>query len=377
MQLTRQLIVLGFTILLIAACSSNEVTPTTTANDTASTATRDAMTTPIADQVTVVGAEPTGTSEPSATLTRQAAMNAATPAGGSGDILSQPSEERTLANEAAVHTLVMELPSATGGLAVDADGNLYAANIGPAPSRTGSEIYRITPAGDYQLWIEGQGLRGASGNAFDAQGNLIQSSLRASAIHHILPEGKVTELTREGINSPVGITIAGDGTIYVANCGGNSIQRITPAGESLAFASSALLACPNGITLDDAGNLYVANFFGGAVVKITPEGEAADFADVPGGNNGHIFYLNGLLYVVSRGGHQIYTLTLDGELTLFAGTGERGHTDGPATQATFSLPNDIVASPDGNRLYVNEVVPIEGTANNPSRIRVIELPRDD
>jgi predicted GH43/DUF377 family glycosyl hydrolase len=294
-----------------------------------------------------------------------------------GDVLSGPSAEITLANETTTWTLVPELPSATGGLAVDDQGNIYAANIGLAPSRNGSEIYRISPQGEFQLWVEGQGLFGASGNAFDGEGNLMQSSLRAGKIHQITPDGVVTEFARDGINSPVGITIAADGTMFVANCGSNTIQRLTPSGESAAFAASPLFGCPNGITMDASGNLYVANFSNGNVVKVTPSGEATHFVEVPGHNNGHIFYHNGLLYVVSRGGHQIYTLTLDGDLAVLAGTGERGHDDGLAMEAMFSLPNDIVASPDGSRLYVNEALATSGGANLPSAIRVIELARID
>lgn len=290
-------------------------------------------------------------------------------------VLSGPSPAITLANEATVWTLVSELPSATGGLAVDGEGYIYAANIGLAPPRNGSEIYRISPEGDFQLWVEGQGLSGASGNAFDGQGNLMQSSLRANRIHRIAPDGTVTEFVRDGLGSPVGITIAADGTLFVANCRSNTIQRVTPAGASETFVKSPLFGCPNGITMDDDQNLYVANFTNGNVVKITSAGEAANFAEVPGHNNGHILFHNGLLYVAARGGHQIYALTSDGDLTLLAGTGERGHADGVAAQATFSLPNDVVASPDGRRLYVNEALPTTGSANLPSVIRVIELPR--
>ena len=79
--------------------------------------------------------------------------------------------------EANVSTLVAELPSATGGLAVDASGNIFAANIGLKPSRNGREIYRNSPDGSYELWVEGQGLNGASGNTFDKDGKLLQRRL--------------------------------------------------------------------------------------------------------------------------------------------------------------------------------------------------------
>ena len=60
------------------------------------------------------------------------------------------------------------------------------------------------------------------------------------------------------------------------------------------------------------------------------------------------------LFVVARTAHQIYRVSLDGEVELFAGSGERGHDDGPALEATFSFPNDLAFSPDGTILYVNE-----------------------
>jgi DNA-binding beta-propeller fold protein YncE len=272
-----------------------------------------------------------------------------------------------------VYTLVEEFPSATGGLAIDSQGNLYAANIGRAPARNGSEIYRITTDGEVSLWISDENLRGASGNTFDSSGNLYQSSLRSNKIYRISVTGELTPFASEGISGPVGIAAGQDGSLFVANCRGASIQRIGPDGSSSRFAVSALFACPNGITLDDAGNVYVANFSNGDVLRVGADGGVELFVEIPGGNNGHILYHDGLLYAVSRGGNQVYTISLEGELKLLAGTGERGHLDGPAEEATFSLPNDIVVSPDGKKLYVNEVVPTSGSENLPSRIRVIEL----
>lgn len=295
----------------------------------------------------------------------------------SAPALSRPSEPFVLKNDTAVHTLVAEFPSATGGLAVDDDGNLYAADIGRAPLRNGSSIYRISPDGQVELWVSGQGLSGASGNAFGAHGILYQSSLSANTVHRISPDGEVTVLTADGIQGPVGIAIGpGDG-LYVASCRGGSVQRISPDGSSQTYARSSLMACPNGITVDDDGTLYVANFSNGNVLRVSQDGEAEVLANLPGGNNGHILYHQGLLYVVDRGGHQIFELTLAGALNLLAGTGERGHSDGPASRAKFSLPNDIVPSPDGLRLYVNEVVPVTGGDNLPSRIRVIVLARQE
>ena len=295
-----------------------------------------------------------------------------------GMSLARTTEPLTLVNETAVRTLVANLPASTGGVAVNSDGLVHVANIGPIPSRNGKEIYQITEDGEAAVWVSGQGLNGASGNTFDAQGNLIQSSLLAGVVHQITPDGTVTELVREDIVGPVGVIFDSDGTLYVANCTGKSIQRVLPDGTSTTLAEDVLqFRCPNGIAVDEGGNVYMSNFGDGMVFKVTPDGTIIPLAELPGRNNAHLAYRDGLLYVVSRGSHQVYTITLDGEVTLFAGTGERGHGDGSALQATFSLPNDIVFSPDGRRLYLNEVAPVTGSHNTPSYVRIIELPREE
>ncbi len=73
-----------------------------------------------------------------------------------------------------------------------------------------------------------------------------------------------------------------------------------------------LLKCPNGLVIDDEDNIYLANFSDGALIKITPDGIPSLFATIPGGNNGHVSFANNRLYVVSRGGHQIYEVALEG-----------------------------------------------------------------
>ena len=139
------------------------------------------------------------------------------------------------------------------------------------------------------------------------------------------------------------------------------------------FLDSNLLKCPNGITMDNDGNLYTANFYNGDVIRITPEAEASRLATLPGNNNGHLVHSNGALYVVDRGGHRTYRMTLSGEFEVFAGSGEKGGADGKASEASFCFPNDIAASKDGKTLYVNDVADesSDGMKLGPTRIRRI------
>lgn len=292
--------------------------------------------------------------------------------------LSVPSPAITLVNETVVITIVPELDAAAGGLEVDAEGNIYFADFGEQGYVVGSRVYKITPSGDVSIFLDDADLlQQGTGNAFDSQGNFYQSSLTSSAVLKVTPDGEVTSFATEGISNPVGIIIDSEDNLYVTNCRSATVQKITPDGESTRFVLSRYFACANGITLDDDNNLYVANFRNNVIVKVTPEGEDELFAMLPGGNNSHITYHDGLLYAVSRGENQVFTITLDGEITLLAGTGEKGNADGPALEATFTRPNDLVFSPDGSRIYLNEVVADTDGVNYPSVVRAIVLAREE
>ena len=277
-----------------------------------------------------------------------------------GNQLSAASAAITLAHTNLVQTLTASIQAGSGGMAVDANGNIYMADFGAAlSSPPGTRVFKITPEG--QVSVFATGLVGASGNAFDSKGDLFQSNIGASMISRITPDGTVSTFVSQGISNPVGIAIDAEDNLFVANCGNNTISKVTSEGVSTQFSSSPLLSCPNGIALASDGNLYVANFGNGQVLRVAPNGSAITFANLPGNNNGHITFANGVLYVVARSAHQIYELTLEGDLTLLAGTGTRGLWDGASLNARLSLTNDIAVSPDGTILYFNDVVNQTGT----------------
>lgn len=272
-----------------------------------------------------------------------------------------------------VETLVVELPSATGGLSIDGVGNIYVGDMGLAPARLGETVWQVTPDGDFSVYAEGQGLLGASGNLMLPNGTLYQSSFTGGTVSQITSDGTVTEIASEGLTGPVGITADEANNLYIADCRGRGVDKISPDGVVTPFASGGLFSCPNGITRDPAGYFYVLNFRGGNLLRISPDGLVVEeFATFPGHNGGHVIYGNGQLYVVARGANQIYTVSLAGEVTLLAGSGARGNEDGPALESSFNLLNDIVLSPDGKRLYVNQAADLSGN-NIPSTIRIVHL----
>ena len=279
-------------------------------------------------------------------------------------------DEETAAPSPILETLT-PLPAATGGVAVHPDGDIYVADIDT------QSIYRVTPEGDVELFVDDPQLIGASGNTFDLDGNLYQSSLRNDHIAQITPEGEISIFAGPelGLNSPVGIFIDHDEEIfYVANCGGASVLKIDRDGELISVFRSFLFNCPNGISLDADKNIYVSNFSDGSVLKVDAEsGDVGFFAAVPGGNNGHLLFAGDFFYLAARGGARLYTLSLDGELEVFAATGTRGHVDGPVLEARISLPNDLGFSPDGRFIYFNDAEPISGNQNQPSFLKRIDL----
>ncbi|WP_223789325.1 virginiamycin B lyase family protein [Marinicella meishanensis] len=270
---------------------------------------------------------------------------------------------------------------ASGDIAVAPNGDIFVADYGVRLNQAnGANVLRVTPTGDVSVFATG--FASATGNTFGPDGALYQSNGGVLGVDRIDANGNRTPYARNGgIAVPIGLAFDSNGDLFVNNCGNNSISKVTPNGAVSVFSASSLFACPNGLTIDDADNLYAVNFSNGIITKITPDGSATFFARTPGssskpaGGNGHITFGNGQLYLVSNATHQVFSLSLQGELTVIAGSGEQGNADGEALEASFSLPNGIDLSPDGALLYVNDSLTI-GTNDeiSPNVIRVIELP---
>lgn len=275
-----------------------------------------------------------------------------------------------------VDTFVEQLRAGTGGMSVDSAGTLYVADFGAIlgdEKTMGTQNFKITSEGEVRVFAKG--FKGASGNELDSEGNLYQSNIRGNCVSKVAPDGSVSLFVSDGLQAPVGIAIDDAGNLFVANCGSHSIQRITRDGRSVRFVESTLLHGPNGLTFDEAGNLYVANFDNGDVLKITRDAKVSRLATLPGNNNGHIEYHRGNLYVVARSDHRIYKVSLNGDFSVFAGSGDQGRADGEARQASFNFPNDIVVAPDGRTFYINEVADTtsDGMSLTPTAIRRLRL----
>jgi sugar lactone lactonase YvrE len=189
-------------------------------------------------------------------------------------------------------------------------------------------------------------------------------------------------------NGPRGVAIDVSGNLFVAETTNQRIRKVTPAGvvSTLAgtgasgsadgFGTLASFKNPFSVAVDAIGVVYVADSSNHLIRKITPEGVVTTLAGtgtagaVNGtGTNASFHYPRGLaidaggaVYVADYGNHLIRKITPEGVVSILAGTGTIGATNGTGTLAGFNQPSGITFDGSGN-LWVAD------TGNN--RIRKI------
>ena len=118
-------------------------------------------------------------------------------------------------------------------------------------------------------------MRGPSGIAADAADNIYIADTHNHRIQQFTPDGEFVHAfgSADGaagggngeFNMPWGITVAPDGSLYIADWGNDRIQRFTAAGEFVAsYGSSGRgegeLLRPSGVAVDERGYMYVSDW---------------------------------------------------------------------------------------------------------------------
>ncbi|WP_106410146.1 protein kinase domain-containing protein [Pseudofrankia saprophytica] len=236
-----------------------------------------------------------------------------------------------------------------GRVAWDKAGNLY------IPDTQNYRVRKIDPSGKITT-VVGIGTAGYSGDGGPA--------------------------TQAQINGVEGIAVTADGTLYLADYDNQRIRKVTPDGIITTIAGTgekgysgtpttatqAKLDGPNSISLADDGTIYFANLGSDTVQKIDKAGMLTTFAgngktgrtgdggpatsatlSIPDVFLGH----DGTVYICAYGSETIRKVTSDGIITTIAGTGAEGYTGdgGPANAAQLSDPTSVVVDA-GGAIYV-------------------------
>ena len=184
------------------------------------------------------------------------------------------------------------------------------------------------------------------------------------------PRGSQDGVGREAtFYGPKGIVYF-DGFLFVVDTHNYKIRKISADGTVTTFAGNGTREIRDGtgteagfklitcITADPTGNLYVADYGGHTIRKITPAGVVTtldiDLTSFPE-NFDEIDYLaadrSGNLYFTSNGSHCIFKLT-GSTVSILAGNNDvNGYRDGTGNQATFNDPSGVVVGRDRN-IYV-------------------------
>lgn len=229
------------------------------------------------------------------------------------------------------------------------------------------------------------------GIAVDSSGNVFVAEQNNSRIRKISPSALVSTFVGSGfgyidasgtsakVANPTGMTMASDGTIYLADTGNNRIRKITSGGSvstlagsgSAAYADGVGVAAsfngPRGVTVDSQGNVFVSDTQNNRIRKIGSDGSVSTFA-----GSGSATFLDGSatsacfnspsglvadnlgnIFVADQGNNRIRRINSAGTVSTLVGSGGASSSDGIGVASSFYAPTGI-AWDGGTTLYVTE-----------------------
>jgi secreted PhoX family phosphatase len=288
------------------------------------------------------------------------------------------------------------------GIVADATGNLYVADS------QNNVIRKITTNGVVSTFAGLFGVAGTangigtnaqfnspSGLAFEPNGDLVVGDTGNCAIRQITPAGTVSTLAgtpgtigfADGaagsalFSSPLGIVVATNGTILVADADNQCIRALT-GGTVSTFAgrpqiwgttdgtgTNAQFNGPVGLALDARGNLFVSDANNDTIRQITTNGIVTTFAGLAGQDgsaNGTVnsarfrspaglaFDQQGNLYVADSFNQTIRKISTNGLVTTASGTvGVSGLNDGLNGAGKFYNPYGLIVAANGSLLVAD------------------------
>lgn len=238
--------------------------------------------------------------------------------------------------------------NATEDIVIANDGTMYAngGNLSP------SIIYKITSEGASSVFYDG--MQQAIGITLDDGGNVYASNFLGTMITKITPSGEASDYAVSSkLSGGGGLSFDGAGNLFNTFAASPTIFKINNGEVEDHFISASLIS-PIGIAFDEVRNvLYVGSFNTGEIFQLSESLELTTIAEIPA-SIGHLAYVDDHLYATGWNEHQVFKVSLSGEVIATMGTGQNGNQDGSAENAQFSQPNGIAVTEDGRYVYVTQ-----------------------
>ena len=263
--------------------------------------------------------------------------------------------------------------------------NLTAKNTGGVIPNALQGVTNFVPANGTEMTYATYGV-------FDSSGNFFVTNPIKHVILKITPAGLVSIFagtsavpgnvngtgTAARFDSPSGIAIDGNNTLFVCDRNNQSIRQISAGGIVSTLAGGrgrqanlegigtvAGFSFPTTIVIDTSGNLFVAE--GYRIRKVTPGGDVTNIAGSTSGSTdgtgtdatfnvigGMTIDANNTIYITERGNHKIRKMiTPSYAVTTIAGTGKADFVNGIGLAASFNTPTAIIIDAASN-LFVQD-----------------------
>jgi uncharacterized protein (TIGR03437 family) len=285
------------------------------------------------------------------------------------------------------------------GIAIDANGQFYIGE-GSSVRRVAVDGTISTFAGNGQAGFGGDGgpatkamLAFTRGVAKDAAGNVYVADVGNHRIRRIDTAGIITTVAGTGVSDftgdggppqnatlyfPWDVTFDSAGRLLIVDQGNSRIRAVTLGSTIATLAGNGLfrftpdktpatqsyLFTPSGVAADASGNLYIGDTNADVIRKVTADSLVQTIFGKPGvtaiaGVNtisspqGVILASNGDLLIADTGFSRVRRLAPNGTITTVAGNQFGGYSGdgGPAAQAMLNLPTEVAYDAAG-RIFI-------------------------
>lgn len=180
------------------------------------------------------------------------------------------------------------------------------------------------------------GLSNPKGIVFDGNGHVYVADGGRNSIIKYNTFDSAGTVFASGLSSPIGLAFDQAGFLYESDTGTSTIFKFAADGTKTSFVTG--VGSPAGLAFDNSGNLFIADFSGGSIYKVTPAGTKSTFATGLGFPAGLAFDSTGNLYEADSSTGTIFKFTAAGAKSTFvSGLGR------PYGVATDSTDNVVVA----------------------------------